>query len=254
MKQYIRCVRLSGIKKPFLLFGTLVCLAALLVSPRMLAGDPQSAFDANNGQEDGREHEGLPPVYNPYPPGILPPDLDSELRRVLREVDFIESRALARWHSLEPPTLTGQPPILQNTGTEAVEALGELMNYDKNISPGRNQACASCHMPYVAFSGPIPSVNLTMIAYPGTEHFRVQAECTTIPVCPVLPCTPVQRRTATFLWRKLLGFTRDWISVKKSGRPSGTGVLPSILKKWAIRILLASPSSSPRLRTDRSLN
>jgi cytochrome c peroxidase len=46
------------------------------------------------------------------------------------------------------------------------------MNYDKNISPGKNSACASCHMPYVAFSGPIPSVNLTMIAYPGTVHFR----------------------------------------------------------------------------------
>ena len=30
----------------------------------------------------------------------------------------------------------------------------------------------SCHMPYAAFSGPIPSVNLTMIAYPGTFHFR----------------------------------------------------------------------------------
>jgi cytochrome c peroxidase len=27
-------------------------------------------------------------------------------------------------------------------------------------------------MPYVAFSGPIPSVNLTMVAYPGTVHFR----------------------------------------------------------------------------------
>ncbi len=27
-------------------------------------------------------------------------------------------------------------------------------------------------MPYAAFSGPIPSVNLTMIAYPGTAHFR----------------------------------------------------------------------------------
>jgi hypothetical protein len=72
MKGYIRCVRLSGIKRPFLLFGTLVCLAALLVSPRMLAGDPQSAFDANSGQQDG-----LPPVYNPYPPGILPFDLNS---------------------------------------------------------------------------------------------------------------------------------------------------------------------------------
>jgi cytochrome c peroxidase len=46
------------------------------------------------------------------------------------------------------------------------------MNYDKNISPNKNQACASCHMPYVAFSGPIPSVNLTMVAYPGTSHFR----------------------------------------------------------------------------------
>ncbi len=112
------------------------------------------------------------PVYNPYPPGILPPDLNPEIERVLREVRVVEKRALARWRTMTPPTLTGQPPILQGTGTEAVETLGELMNYDQNISPNRNIACASCHMPYVAFSGPIPSVNLTMIAYPGTVHFR----------------------------------------------------------------------------------
>src|SRR5436190_10677778 len=112
------------------------------------------------------------PIYNPYPPGILPPDLNAELARVLREIEFIEGRAIERWHRLPPPILTGQPPILQNTGTEAVEILGELMQYDKKISPGKNIACASCHMPYVAFSGPIPSVNLTMIAYPGTVHFR----------------------------------------------------------------------------------
>src|SRR5436309_11851152 len=112
------------------------------------------------------------PVYNPYPPGILPANLSSEIARVLAEVDFVESRAITRWHNLTPPTLTGQPPILKNTGTEAVETLGELMNYDRRISPNKNQACSSCHMPYVAFSGPIPSVNLTMIAYPGTVHFR----------------------------------------------------------------------------------
>jgi cytochrome c peroxidase len=53
-----------------------------------------------------------------------------------------------------------------------VEILGKLMNFDKNISPNENVACASCHMPYVGFSGPIPSVNLTMIAYPGSFHFR----------------------------------------------------------------------------------
>jgi cytochrome c peroxidase len=117
-------------------------------------------------------HAPSDPVYNPYPPGILPANLNSEISRVLAEVDFIEERALARWHNLKPPILTGNPPILQNTGTQAVEILGELMNFDKRISPNKNQACASCHMPYVAFSGPIPSVNLTMIAYPGTVHFR----------------------------------------------------------------------------------
>ena len=68
--------------------------------------------------------------------------------------------------------LRGQPLTLQNTGTEVIETLGELMNYDQNISPNKNEACSFCHMPYAAFSGPIPSVNLTMIAYPGTVHFR----------------------------------------------------------------------------------
>src|SRR3984893_10557827 len=118
------------------------------------------------------EQEPPPPIYNPYPPGILPPDLNSELARVLREVDVIEARALQRWHALTPPVLTGQPPTLQGTGTAAIELLGELMNYDKTMSPNENQACASCHMPYAGFSGPIPSVNLTMVAYPGTAHFR----------------------------------------------------------------------------------
>ena len=111
-------------------------------------------------------------AYNPYPPEILPSDLSSEISRVLREADVIESRAIARWHSLQPPILTGQPPVMQDVGTEAIETLGELMLYDKNISPNRNEACASCHMPYAGLSGPIPSVNLTMIAYPGTAHFR----------------------------------------------------------------------------------
>src|SRR3989441_1184278 len=128
------------------------------------------------------------PFYNPSPPGILPSNLSSEVARVLAEVDFIEARAIARWQALTPPTLTGQPPILQNTGTEAVEALGELMNYDRRISPERNQACASCHMPYVAFSGPIPSVNLTMIAYPGTAHFRAgKRSAQRYPYAPFFP-------------------------------------------------------------------
>jgi len=134
----------------------------------------QSASSVATGAKDtdDKPHQQSPPDYNPYPPGILPSNLNSEIARVLQEVDFIEKRALARWRALPPPTLTGQPPTLQNTGTEAIETLGELMNFDRNMSPGKNQACSSCHMPYVAFSGPIPSVNATMIAYPGTVHFR----------------------------------------------------------------------------------
>jgi len=111
-------------------------------------------------------------VYDPYPAGILPSNIDTELARVLQEVQVIETEAIGQWQALPPLTLAGNPPILQNNGQAGVEILGKLMNFDKNISPNENSACASCHMPYAGFSGPIPSVNLTMIAYPGSAHFR----------------------------------------------------------------------------------
>jgi cytochrome c peroxidase len=159
--------------------ASLMVLGALFIFRGFLAQSetPQNqttqAMRSDPTRPDPQRHHTPPPqIYNPYPPGILPDDLDAELARVLQEIDVIEARAIQRMNSLQPPIKTGQPPILQNTGTEAVEILGELMQYDKNISPNRNIACASCHMPYVAFSGPIPSVNLTMIAYPGTVHFR----------------------------------------------------------------------------------
>ncbi|MBV8362918.1 MAG: hypothetical protein JO189_34030 [Deltaproteobacteria bacterium] len=88
------------------------------------------------------------------------------------EIQVIENEALAESQSLPPLNLVGNPPIIQGSGYQAVEVLGKLLNFDLNISPFRNEACASCHMPYTGFSGPIPSVNLTMVAYPGTFHFR----------------------------------------------------------------------------------
>jgi cytochrome c peroxidase len=112
------------------------------------------------------------PVYNPYPPGILPANVNSELARVLREIAVIENEAIAQWHAAPLPVLTGQPPTLQGGGYNAVRLLGKLMNFDRNMSPLKNIACASCHMPYAGFSGPIPSVNLTMVAYPGSFRFR----------------------------------------------------------------------------------
>jgi cytochrome c peroxidase len=114
----------------------------------------------------------VPPPYDPYPSGILPSNLDSEIARVQREMAGIFNEALGEWKALPPVTYTGNPPILQYNGYNAVEILGKLMNFDLNMSPFKDVGCASCHMPYAAFSGPIPSVNLTMIAYPGSYHYR----------------------------------------------------------------------------------
>src|SRR6201997_3407367 len=124
------------------------------------------------------------PPYNPYPalpgfnpPSILPPDLQPEIYRVRREVETIFDRYFAEWQALTPPVLSntqgeGNPPVLQGTGYDAVRILGGLLNYDENMSPFQNQACSFCHMPYAGFSGPIPSVNLTMVAYPGSYRYH----------------------------------------------------------------------------------
>src|SRR6202790_3717557 len=143
-------------------------IAALLISSQTVLISAQ-----NGGDRDHKgDREEPPPVYNPYPPGILPSDLNSEIARVRREVQNIESEALAQLRALPPPTLTGQPPILAHTGQRANVLLGKVMNFDENISPFKNRACGFCHMPYAGFSGPMPSVNLTMIAYPGSLPYR----------------------------------------------------------------------------------
>ena len=123
------------------------------------------------GIPGGVSSQGVP-VYDPYPLGILPSNLESEIARVQREIGSIFREALGQWAALPPPTEAGNPPTLQYSGYASVEILGKLLNFDLNMSPFKNQACASCHMPYAGFSGPIPSVNLTMIAYPGTYHYR----------------------------------------------------------------------------------
>jgi cytochrome c peroxidase len=120
------------------------------------------------------------PPYNPYPalPGftpanILPPNIQPEIYRVRAEVNTIFGRYFDEWQALTPtPTYVGNPPILVPNGYDAQRILGGLLNYDETISPFNNTACAFCHMPYVAFSGPIQSVNLTMIAYPGSYRYQ----------------------------------------------------------------------------------
>ncbi len=159
--------------------GTFV-LAALLLIPAQATSaqksDPVEQEDPSrkNGGSGSLALSRAPPasVYDPYPPGILPSDLGSETERVRREGRAIFAEALQEWRALPPPTVTGQPPTLQGSGYQSIQVLGKLLNFDEDMSPKKNRACAFCHMPYAGFSGPIPSVNLTMVAYPGSAEFR----------------------------------------------------------------------------------
>ena len=76
----------------------------------------------------------VPPVYNPYPPGILPDDLTREMDRVEKEIRGIFKQALDEFRALPPPNFQGNPPTLQGTGYDAVRILGKLLNFDENMS------------------------------------------------------------------------------------------------------------------------
>ena len=173
-----------------------------------------------------------PPPYNPYPPlpgftppSILPLDINSEIARVRREVNTIFGRYMAEWNAMSPvPTQAGNPPILVPNGYDAQRILGGLLNFDEAISPFNNTACAFCHLPYTAFSGPIQSVNLTMVAYPGSYHYRAAKRTaqryTYSHTFPVLNYNPTQEPV---LRRKLLGWACDRVQAADSRRRTGTG-------------------------------
>src|SRR5882724_6629479 len=122
----------------------LVALSAVFVTAiaTLLIFSQTVLVSAQNGKGQegkGGDRDTPPPFYNPYPPGILPADLDSEIARVIREVDFIENEAFAQLRALPPPTLTNQPPVLAHTGQRLNVLLGKVMNFDKNISPFGNR-------------------------------------------------------------------------------------------------------------------
>ena len=52
----------------------------------------------------------------------------------------------------------------------ALQVLGKLENFDESVN--KNEACGFCHMPYSGFTGPIPSLYRTTVAYPGSLHYR----------------------------------------------------------------------------------
>jgi cytochrome c peroxidase len=85
----------------------------------------------------------------------------------------------------ETPKAARAPPSLEQEITRVVaaqaaahqqvqqiELLGKLLLFDKNLSVNRNEACAFCHTPETGFTGPIPLLNATAGAYPGSVRWR----------------------------------------------------------------------------------
>src|SRR5260370_29071762 len=106
----------------------IVCAAvapALLISTRLISAQ----------KRESERKEPPPPVYNPYPPGILPADLPQEIERVRREGRFLENEAIAEWQALTPLTLVGQPPIFQGTGYRDLQVTCNQLYYEQHISP-----------------------------------------------------------------------------------------------------------------------
>jgi hypothetical protein len=192
--------RTRVVRRPLATLAATCC--ALLVATIGNAESPQRQATPLSGQVGG------PPRYNPYPPGILPADLEAEIGRVRDEMRTIFGRYLAQAQALPPLTFSntqglGNPPIIQGSGYEAVRILGGLLNYDEDMSPLKNVACASCHMPYTGFSGPIPSVNLTMVAYRSQQMmFLITGHSRSPPSNTQTMSVPSHRNSMRFWWAK----------------------------------------------------
>ena len=162
--------------------------------------------------------ESPPPPYNPYPTGILPADLDSEIERVSREVRLIFQQALAEWRALPPPNLTGQA---------TANAAGQRLRHGSNARQAdelRREHVRFQESGLRVLSHAVRGVQRTdpvrqpddgrvsrIVSFPGRQANRAA-----IHVRPLVPRTPVQRNPSPLLWRKLLGLTGDRIPVTES--------------------------------------
>src|SRR6266436_4424991 len=101
--------RVQAMKRFVLPVTSAVCLATLLAF--LLSSSSTGATGKGKGK--GPEPEGsepTPTAYNPYPAGILPADVDSEVMRVQHEIQGIEDATLIQAKALPTPSFTTNPP------------------------------------------------------------------------------------------------------------------------------------------------
>src|SRR5260370_29989859 len=158
-----------------------------------------SVPDAISAQAEVDQH--MPP-YNPYPPGILPPDLDAEIARVQREVQFIFNKALSEWRALPLPTLAGNPPTLRGSGYGAVEIRQAAEFRPKHVAV---QERGLRLLPYALRR--LQRTDTVRQSDDGRLSRNIslsgrQAHRTAIYVFTGFPCARIQHNAGRVLWRK----------------------------------------------------
>jgi cytochrome c peroxidase len=133
--------RILPVVVALLIFGTLLTSAT---------HKPQSAGAAVQGRENS------PADLD----GRMPPSFDQEVARVVAALDRIEADTLSQ---VEHISLDRQAQV---------RTLGKLLLFDKHLSVYQNEACSFCHTPETGFTGPIQSLNLTTVSYPGSVRNR----------------------------------------------------------------------------------
>jgi cytochrome c peroxidase len=94
------------------------------------------------------------------PAGRMPPGFDQAVARVVADIDRIEVDTI---REVSQTTLDRQGQI---------RTLGKLLLFDKHLSVNQNEACSFCHTPETGFTGPIQSLNLSTVSYPGSVRTR----------------------------------------------------------------------------------
>src|ERR1700682_4853649 len=92
--------------------------------------------------------------------GQVPASFDQDVARVVAEIDRIEADTLSE---MKDTSLDRQGQV---------RTLGKLLLFDKHLSVNQNEACSFCHTPEMGFTGPIQSLNLTTVSYPGSVRTR----------------------------------------------------------------------------------
>jgi cytochrome c peroxidase len=107
---------------------------------------PVRADDSPNGSS----------YYTGYP---LPPGARAELDQINAQIDKTEYQTLKMINT-------------ELSSMDQIQTLGKLELFDRSLSVHKNEACSTCHMPTVGYTGASQILNKTTVSYPGSVMGR----------------------------------------------------------------------------------